>query len=396
MPSPTIAIAEPASGTLGAAMEMTRALKRTLGPSTLITKRAIAVAERLQSRLLALWTRLYEPRSLRKGLQGIWMPEIRLRASRPSCASERLHRCSRADGGTMTLEARRFAATAAMGLAITSVWACSPSSSPSGAPADDGGGTSSSEGSSGGTSTGGGTYAGAVSLGQSTLGGIETTTGLALFTKTPGPDTSTTCTQTKSGPCTLNRCQLGDGGAPTEFSAGTITITGGTLSAPITLTYDAATGYSVFSATTPIYTPGETFNVSAVGADVAAFSGVSAAAPNDIVITSPSGGTATNLMYAIDESTDLVITWTGGSAGAQVAVNLSNLDDHSLALNANCMFDASAGTGTIPTALLTQLGSFTSGYLQMYPISTASVASANATVTITVEGTPTAGIATSP
>jgi hypothetical protein len=101
-------------------------------------------------------------------------------------------------------------------------------------------------------------------------------------------------------------------------------------------------------------------------------------------------------MYAIDESTDLVITWTGGSAGAQVAVNLSNLDDHSLALNANCMFDASAGTGTIPTALLTQLGSFTSGYLQMYPISTASVASSNATVTITVEGTPTAGIATSP
>jgi hypothetical protein len=183
---------------------------------------------------------------------------------------------------------------------------------------------------------------------------------------------------------------------PTQFSAGTITITGGTLSAPITLTYAAPTGYSVFSSTTPIYTPGETFNVSAVGADVLAFSGASAAAPNDIVITSPSGGTGTNLMYAIDESTDLVITWTGGSAGAAVEVNLSNLDDHSLALNASCMFDASAGTGTIPTALLTQLGSFTSGYLEMFPISTASVASANASVTITVQGTPTAGIATSP
>jgi hypothetical protein len=194
----------------------------------------------------------------------------------------------------------------------------------------------------------------------------------------------------------LNRCELGDGGIPPEFSAGTITITGGTLSAPITLTYDAATGYSVFSSTTPIYTPGNTFNVSAVGADIAAFSGASAAAPNDIVITSPSGGTGTNLMYTIDESTDLVITWTGGSAGAEVDVNLSNLDDSSLALSASCIFDASAGTGTIPTALLTQLGSFTSGYLQMYPISTASVASSNATVTITVEGTPTAGIATSP
>jgi hypothetical protein len=235
-----------------------------------------------------------------------------------------------------------------------------------------------------------------VGLGQSNLGGTETTTGLALFTKTPGPVTSTTCTQTKSGSCTLNRCELGDGGAPAEFSAGTITITGGTLSAPITLTYDASTGYSVFSSTTPIYTPGQTFNVSAVGADIAAFSGASAAAPNDIVITSPSGGTGTNLMYAIDESTDLVITWTGGSAGAQVDVNLSNLDDSSLALNASCTFDASAGTGTIPTALLTQLGSFTSGYLEMFPISTASVNSANAAVTITVQGTPTAGIATSP
>jgi hypothetical protein len=194
----------------------------------------------------------------------------------------------------------------------------------------------------------------------------------------------------------LNRCEIGDAGVPTEFSAGTITITGGTLSAPIMLTYDATNGYSVFSSTTPIYTPGETFNVSAVGADIAAFSGASAAAPNDIVITSPSGGTGTNLMYAIDESTDLVITWTGGSAGAEVDVNLSNLDDSSLALSASCTFDASAGTGTIPMALLTQLGSFTSGYLEMFPISTASVASANAAVTITVQGTPTAGIATSP
>jgi hypothetical protein len=331
----------------------------------------------------------------------------------------------------MTLEAPRFAATAAAGLAITSLWACSPSSSAGGATAD-GGGTSSSGGtssggtssggtssggtssggtssggtssggtssggtSSGGTSSGGEPYTGTVSLGQSNLSGTETVTGLALFTKTPGAVTSTTCTQTKSGSCTLNRCELGDAGAPTEFSAGTITITGGTLSAPITLTYDASTGYSVFSSTTPIYTPGETFNVSAVGADVAAFSGASAAAPSDIVVTSPSGGTGTNLMYAIDESTDLVITWTGGSAGAEVDVNLSNLDDNSLALSASCMFDAAAGTGTIPMALLTQLGSFTSGYLEMFPISTASVASANAAVTITVQGTPTAGIATSP
>jgi hypothetical protein len=38
----------------------------------------LARASSLQSRLLAPWTRLYEPRSLRKGLQGIWMPEIRL------------------------------------------------------------------------------------------------------------------------------------------------------------------------------------------------------------------------------------------------------------------------------------------------------------------------------
>jgi hypothetical protein len=235
-----------------------------------------------------------------------------------------------------------------------------------------------------------------VALGQSHLSGTETTTGIAVFVKTPPPNTSTTCTQTTSGPCTLNRCELADGGRPPYFSAGTITINGGTLTAPITLTYDSSTGYSVFAATTPIYTPGDTFHVSAVGADVGAFSGASAATPNDIVVTSPSGGTGTNLMYSVDESKDLVIAWTGGSAGSQVQVGLSNLDDKSLALNVGCMFDAAAGTGTIPTALLTQLGSFTSGFLEMFPISTASLASADATVTVTVQGTPTAGIATSP
>ncbi len=297
----------------------------------------------------------------------------------------------------MKFEAPWFAATVAAGLAMTGAWACSSSSSPSGTTAD--GGSSSSGGSGsggGGSSSGGKTYTGSVALGQSNLSGTETTTVLAAFVKTPPPDTSTTCTQTTSGPCTLNRCELADGGLPPFLSAGTITITGGDLTSPIMLTYASSTGYNLVEGTTPIYTPGDMFTVSAAGGDVAAFSGPSAATPSDIVVTSPSGGTGTNLMYSIDESKDLVITWTGGSAGSQVQVTLSNLDDKSLALDVSCMFDAAGGTGTIPTALLTQLGSFTSGYLEMFPISTAPLASANATVTVTVEGTPTAGIATSP
>ncbi len=227
--------------------------------------------------------------------------------------------------------------------------------------------------------------------------GTETVTALALFTKTPNTTGLANCTQMTSGSCTLDRCEHGDAGFPVEYGAGTITVTGGALTAPITLTFDASQNvYSDYEGTTPIYTPGQTFNVTATGGDLGAFSGASAAAPSDIVVTSPNGGTGSNLMYAIDESHDLDFAWTGGSAGSQVRVSLSNLDDNTLSLDVMCTFDAAAGTGTMQTAFLTQLGAFTSGYLEMFPISTAPLASANANVSVTVQGTPIAGIATSP
>jgi hypothetical protein len=298
----------------------------------------------------------------------------------------------------MTDRAHAIAAAGAVGLIIAGVWGCSSSSSSSGAGDDTSdSGTSDGGGASDTGSTAGKTYTGGVGIGQSNLNGTETSTVLALFEKTTTTSTLSNCTQMTSGSCTLNHCDLGDGGLPPEYGAGTVTVTGGALTAPVTLTFDSSqSSYSDSVTATPIYTPGQTFNVTATGGDVAAFSGASAAAPSDVVVTSPSGGTGTNLTYSIDETHDLDFVWSGGSAGSRVDVALSNLDDDTVALNVQCSFDGAGGTGTMPAALLTALGSFTSGYLEMYPISTSTLASSNATVTVTVQGTPTAGIATSP
>ena len=59
------------------------------------------------------------------------------------------------------------------------------------------------------------------------------------------------CSSTTSGACTLSACPNVDGGMP-EVGAGTITVSGGLLTAPITFTADGTGSSGGFSGTTQI------------------------------------------------------------------------------------------------------------------------------------------------
>lgn len=78
-------------------------------------------------------------------------------------------------------------------------------------------------------------------------------------------------------------------------------------------------------------------------------------APTPVTLTAPllPAGALT-----VDAEKDLVFAWTGASAG-KIAFNLRTVTSSSVTTTAgsfvSCQFDASALTGTIPTALLTML-----------------------------------------
>lgn len=265
---------------------------------------------------------------------------------------------------------------------VGTAYGCSSSSSgddssanPDGGGASgDGGGTGADGG--GGSGDGGGSaqqYQGAIALGDSL--------GIGVFVK---KTTASASCVTTSGGCTLYNCPIDDdaGEAPT-YSAGDITITGGKLASPLVLSFEADGGaYSTTYATAP-FAAGETLNVSAAGAEVTAFSAATGPGPSAITLTAPTGtGTPGFESYAIDTSQDLNVTWTGGAAGTQVVVMLSNVDDENTHLELQCPFDAAAGSGTIPTALLAQLGAPTNGVFEVTPSSTATTTSSNASVTL--------------
>jgi hypothetical protein len=83
------------------------------------------------------------------------------------------------------------------------------------------------------------------------------------------------------------------------------------------------------------------------GADLPAFPKQTITAPSGVMLTSP--GCDAQVCPDLNATQDLVVTWTGGVAGK---VNIIFSGDSLV----RCSFDAAAGMGTVPRAVLAQLG----------------------------------------
>ena len=136
-----------------------------------------------------------------------------------------------------------------------------------------------------------------------------------------------------------------DAGMPVAPNAGVITIAGG-ASEMVTLTPGADGLYPVATGTMALWANSDAIlTVMGVGADPPMF-GVSLAGPDAVMLTAPAAGN-------VPVASDLAVTWTGSSPG-DVVVAMSAVREGTFSLE--CRFEPSAGTGTIPSSVLTAMG----------------------------------------
>lgn len=136
-----------------------------------------------------------------------------------------------------------------------------------------------------------------------------------------------------------------DAGMPVAPNAGVITIAGG-ASEMVTLTPGDDGLYPVATGTMALWPSSlSVLTVSGAGADAPMF-GVSLAGPDPVMLTAPAGGN-------VPVASDLAVTWTGSSPG-DVVVAVSAVREGTFSLE--CRFEPSAGTGTIPSSVLTAMG----------------------------------------
>ena len=174
------------------------------------------------------------------------------------------------------------------------------------------------------------------------------------------------CATATVGACEIATCTNLAG---TQAEAGTVAITGGTQN--VALTPETDKTYTTLTTTTALFTGGETLKATALGGDVPAFT-ATVTAPTLAKITSPAK--PASFMLAVDRAHDLAVTWTGGGGGKlQVFVSGGNKQ-------VTCRFDASAGAGTVPAAVLGMLPTG-SGSFAMASIASAEVAAGDYAVT---------------
>jgi hypothetical protein len=154
------------------------------------------------------------------------------------------------------------------------------------------------------------------------------------------------------GPCDFALCVTTP---PPAVSAGEIMITGAAQA--ITMTPTAEKTYNTFMTAAPLFSGGENITFAAAGADVVAFT-KSITAPSKATITAPAKPSSTSPYLNISRSQDFTVSWTGGGTGlVQVALNSSQADQRLF-----CKFEASAGTGKVPSAALQLLATGTGGF----------------------------------
>lgn len=154
--------------------------------------------------------------------------------------------------------------------------------------------------------------------------------------------------------------------------------------APVTMSFDASNHYYAAQFATRPFAGGDTIEITATGGVVDGFSG-SIVAPSDITLTAPVA-TGTPPSYPVSSDSDLVLSWTGGSAGALVAVDIFPASSSSTHYQrVLCTFDAAGGTGTIPASVLSHFTDYDS--ISVAPLANINIASDDAETTYVVTGT---------
>jgi hypothetical protein len=167
--------------------------------------------------------------------------------------------------------------------------------------------------------------------------------------------TTQACTITTSGSCAVYSCPGGQP-QPTGVSAGTLTISGGSIPAGTTISPDTTNSYTYQSSGT-LYSAGQTLTVSATGGTVPAFGPESVVAPGLPTLVAPPASTGG---YTISTAADLGVQWLGGVAGATIIFEGTASNS---ATYFTCEWPASDGKGDVPQAVLKPLAGQTGGFL---------------------------------
>jgi len=248
-----------------------------------------------------------------------------------------------------------FLALASGGLILAFVAACGSSKSGGHAESDAAGDAVTADGMSdtGPVTTG----VGAVTFTEEIDGGGTFFAGFSDTTPTLGAG----CTQVDAGTCLTTSCPpasasdagSSDAAAGPAPSAGTLTITGGAFGTKgIPVAPDKGGTYYYASPGT-IFAPGDTLGVSAAGGAVPSFAVESVTATPTIVLTAPAPGTGGKI--TVPTAQPLVVSWTGGQSGAKTVVVATAIFTTGGVASTTCSWDASLGTGMVPSAALKPL-----------------------------------------
>ncbi|HEY3822806.1 MAG TPA: hypothetical protein VGL81_36830 [Polyangiaceae bacterium] len=186
--------------------------------------------------------------------------------------------------------------------------------------------------------------------------------GFSETVPTLGPN----CTAVDAGPCVTTSCMPpppsdagsvdagpADASTAPAPSAGTMTITGGVFGAKGSALAPDKAGTYVYASPGTIFAPGDTLGVSAAGGAVPAFPTQTVIATPTIVLTAPTPGAGGKM--TIPTAQPLVVSWTGGQAGAKTVLVATAVFTTGGAASTTCSWDASLGTGTVPSAALAPL-----------------------------------------
>ncbi|HEY8038400.1 MAG TPA: hypothetical protein VIF15_01345 [Polyangiaceae bacterium] len=176
----------------------------------------------------------------------------------------------------------------------------------------------------------------------------------ASFSQIVVPGTPCVPAPTTVGPCTVG-VVCSTGGQQNAAGAGAITLTG-PLTPPTTLTDPGSHPYAeVDRPHISLFGDGETLQISATGGTVPAFS-ASLVAPTIATVVSPAmPDIESSNLLVLSGAADLTLAWTHGGAG-QVGVLLAG-GTGSTSTWASCAFTASAGSGTVPQAVIQTMAS---------------------------------------
>jgi hypothetical protein len=156
------------------------------------------------------------------------------------------------------------------------------------------------------------------------------------------------CTVTTNGACELITCTPSS--VITDVSAGTLTLTGGTLGT-VAVKTNAKDGYEYsYEASGALFAAGDKLTVAGSGTKkVAAFTAQTVVSPAAITLTAPTANAKGT--FIIPTTADLTVTWTGGAKGDTVFVQGESETSTDLTYF-TCGWKATAHTGSVPAAIL--------------------------------------------